>query len=80
MALQEKGVRSAAAERFNAHRAGAGVGIQENGAGDARRQDIEQRFAQAVGRGTRGRAGNAPQSPRTEFAGDDAHQPTVTRP
>jgi uncharacterized protein (DUF2236 family) len=72
-------VARAAAERFDSHRPGAGVGVQENRAFDASRQDIEQRFAQTVGRGPGGVAGDALQAARTKLSGDHAHQ-TVTSP
>src|ERR1035438_10512292 len=77
--LQENSVTGAAAEGFNPHRPGACVPIQENRAFDASGQDIEERFAQTIGRGPGGVAGNALQAARTKFSGDHAH-PTVTSP
>ena len=72
-------VKRAAAERFDAHRAGARVAIQERCALDALRQNVEQRFAQPIGRGARGISGDALQPARTELSGNHPHQ-TVTNP
>ena len=51
IAVDERDVRRAAAQRFDADRARAGVAVEDARALDARREDVEQRLAQLVGRG-----------------------------
>ncbi len=48
--LDERHVRGAAAERLDADRAGPGVAVEHPRARIARREDVEQRLAQPVGR------------------------------
>ncbi len=78
--LQKEGMARPAAERFDADRAGAGVRIHKRRALDARRQNVEERLAQTIGRGPRGRTRNALQAARPELSRDHSHQPTVTSP
>ena len=66
--------RRAAAERLDAERAGARVAVEHARAGDARREDVEQRLAQLV----RGRPQPRPrrrlQPAALQRSGDDAHR------
>ena len=72
-------MRGAAAERFDAHRAGARVAVQKSRAVNSLRQNVEERFAQPVGRGPRGFSRNALQRAGTKLSGNHPHQ-TVTNP
>ncbi len=49
--LGEVDVGGAAADGFDAYGSGAGVEVGEAGVGDARGEDVEEGFAEAVGGG-----------------------------
>jgi hypothetical protein len=79
-ALQENAPRGATAERFDPHCSRAGVRIQKDRASHARREHIEERFAQPIGRGPRGQPRNGLQPARPKLPANHSHQPTVTSP
>src|ERR1035437_7671031 len=80
IALQKERTACAAAQSLNTYRPRSGIGVQKRRAFDLRRQDVEERLAQAVRRGTRSIARNALQAAGTELSCDDPHHPTATRP
>lgn len=72
--LGEVDVSGSAADGFEAHGSGAGEEVYETAAGDARREDIEQGFAEAVAGGAGVGAGGRCQEAGTVLAGDDTHK------
>src|SRR5262245_51415757 len=78
--LEKPRVPRAATERFDADRACTGIRVHKRAAFDPRLQNIEQCFAQAVGRRPSGFARNAYNAPGTKLSSDNPHQPTVTNP
>ena len=85
MIFDEHDFSGTAAERFNADGASAGEDVEEAAARDAFGQDIEERFAEAVARGAKGKALEALKLAAAKSSGDDAHgvfdgpQPTRAR-
>ena len=69
----EEDVAGSAAEGFDADGAGAGIEIDEGGVGEARGEDVEEGFAEAVTGGAGGGAGWGDEDAGTVGAGDDAH-------
>src|SRR5208282_3828095 len=63
----------AAAGRFDADSAGAGVAVYEEAARNARLQDVEEGFSQAVAGGTQRHAVGARDAAAAVFAGDHSH-------
>jgi len=63
----------AAAEGLDADGAGAGVEVGELGAFDTGREDVEERFAEAIAGGTGFEAFGGLEDSGAEFSGDDAH-------
>src|SRR6478609_5101755 len=78
--FQKNGLTGAAAKGFDPYRAGAGIGIDKNGSFDPTRQDVEEGFAEAIGRGAGLVARDWFQPARAKFSCDDPHQPTCTSP
>ncbi len=78
-AFDEGDVRGAAAESLNSDGAGAGVEVGKAGSFDARREDVEDRLAEAVAGGTRGHAGGRGERAAAIGAGDDTHGDRRTR-
>jgi len=75
--LSEVDVERAAGDGFDANGTGAGVEVDEARAGDARADDVEECLAQAVTGGTGLHAAGSGEDAGAEFAGDDAHEPSV---
>ena len=78
-ALDECDVRCTAAQRLDADSAGAGVEIGEARAFDLRREDVEERFAQAIAGGARRHAARRGERAAAIGAGDDTHGDRRTR-
>ena len=85
MIFDEYDFGGTAAERFDADGAGAGEHVEEAATGDASREDIEERLAEAVAGGAKGKALEAFELAAAKSSGDDAHgdfegpQPTRAR-
>ena len=62
-----------AAERFDADRAGARVGVDEQRVHDRRAENVEERFTQAVARRAHAQLARALQMTAAVLAGDDSH-------
>jgi hypothetical protein len=77
MIFDEDGFRGAAAEGFDAYGTSAGEDIHEARAYDTGAQNVEERFAEAIARGTKGKAFEAFQDAAAIFTGDDAHGSTI---
>lgn len=73
MIFDEGHLASAAAERFNANRAGAREDIDKARVGNAIGQNIEKSFAQAVARWAESEALRALEKTAAKFSGDDTH-------
>ena len=71
--LDEGDVRRTATERLDAEGTSAGVPVEDPRARDARRQDVEQRLAQLVGRGPHAFPLRRLQPAALELPGDHAH-------
>ncbi len=76
MAFEEIGPARAAAERFQADRARAGVAVGKDRIHHRRSNQIEERLAQAVAGGARARTGQGLQPTAPELACDEALQAT----
>ena len=72
--LDENGGVRATAESFERVGAGAGVKVEEAGAGEAGLEDVEEGLAEAVGGRPGGGAARGLEDAGAEVAGDDAHE------
>jgi hypothetical protein len=73
MIFHEHDFGGAAAEGFDANRAGSREKVNESGASDTRAQNIEDGFAQFVAGGTQRETLKALQDSTAISSGDDAH-------
>lgn len=77
--FDKNNVGGSAADGLDADGPRAGVEIEEDGAGDARSEHVEEGFAQAVAGGARVESFGSNERSGAEFSGDDAHSVIVTR-
>ena len=80
--LDERHVCRAPADRFDSDRSRSRIAVEHPRAGDPRREDVEQRLAQPVGRRTQPVPVGSPEPPAFQRAGDDTHAilPPFRRP
>ena len=78
--IHERGVRRAAGQRFNSNRARSSAQIQKPRAFDSRRENIEQRLAQAIRSRPRLQRRWTLQSPSAIFSGDYAQSVLAPEP
>ena len=72
--FDEDGFCGASAEGLYSHRSGASVEVEEYGAGDARGENVEEGFAEAVAGGASVAAFGRDERSGAELSGDDAHR------
>lgn len=77
--LDEDGLGGAAAEGLDADGSRTCVEVEKNAAGDARGEDIEEGFAEAVAGWPGVMAGRRRERPGSELSGDDAHDFMLSR-
>src|SRR5882672_8014000 len=73
MIFYEDGLRGAAADCFDADRAGAGENVKEAGTWDVGPENVEEGFAQTIAGRAEGIALEGFEDAAAIFAGDDAH-------